>query len=733
MFRGLGNFALLLWLLTRLVAQDLDSVPSFHNHPVNLADQIADHSERSAFLRLFEHASPQAIRAQAEAFLAQFPQSAFLAQAYEVAARSCFDLGDYDQGLAYGRKSLVLLPENPLLLASVADVEARLRSNSAAIAEADDALEDLDHFDGPSTIRQDDWPDSKRKLKSLAGFAKGRALLQLALAEPQGEKRRLLLKSSQSSLLDALHFNPHDLEIAYTLGLAQLSSGQALDASGNFAAVYRAGGELAQKAQDNLRAIDRLLNPSSSGRFEKFLQQSMDRWKASLQNWNDAAEKDGGESPALTYSGSNSCRACHAEIYKNWSESGMSKMFRPYAPQDILGDFKENNKFYLGDDADYRGGTFELKPGRDRKLFAKMIVRGDRHYFSILQSDEKWHSYPVDYTIGSKFEQAYATKLGNGEIHVFPIQYNLRYKQWVNFWKVIDAPGSERADPRNWEKLDASTSYQAVCAVCHTSQLRNTRGEGFDLNHVEFKEPGINCEMCHGPSGEHVLATNELGYDPKDPLKPPVNFEEIDSRKSVAICAQCHMQSVLRHPGPDGELNYVASPDFFGNRVSQPYGEFSRKGFYKDGRFRQTTFMVEALERSQCFRKGGVSCVSCHDPHGHGSGSNPTSLRFRDQPDLMCTRCHRQFQNAANIARHSHHDASSEASRCVSCHMPRIMDALLFQARYHQIDDVPNAEMTKRFGQEDSPNACLMCHTKKNADWVEVQLRSWKVLQANAR
>jgi Cytochrome c554 and c-prime len=734
MFRRLGIFALLLWSLTSLAAQDLDSVPSLQNRsPVNLADQIADHAERSAFLQLFERTSSQDMRARAEAFVVQFPQSAFLAQAYEVAARSCFDLRDNDKGLAYGRQSLALLQENPLLLVSVADVEARQHLNSAAIAHADDALEDLDRFARPSAIREEDWPDLRRKLKSTAGFAKGRALLQLALAEPAGEKRHALLKSSESSLGAALHFNVHDLEIAYALGLAQLTNGQALAASGNFAAVYREGGELAPQALDNLRAIYRLLNPNSTIPFETFLQQSMDRWTTSVQNSNEEANKEDHKGTPESYFGSTSCRSCHAEIYKGWSGSGMSKMLRPYAPQNIVGDFEEQNEFYIGDDADYRNGTFELKPGQERKPFARMVTRGDRHYFDILQSDGKWHSYRVDYTIGSKFEQAYATKLPNGEVHVFSIQYNLRYKQWVNFWKVIDGPGSERADPRNWERLDASTSYQANCAACHTSQLRNTKSEGFTVNDLEFKEPGINCEMCHGPSAAHVVEMNEQGYNPKDPLVPPVNFQKIDSGKSVSICAQCHMQSATRTPGPGGELNYVPSRQFFGSPLRRPYGEFSRKGFYKDGRFRQTTFMVEALERSQCFKKGGVSCVTCHDPHSHDFASNPTSVKFRDQPDHMCTGCHQQFQDAAGLARHSHHAADSEGSRCVSCHMPPIMDALLFRARYHQIDDIPNAEMTKRFGQDESPNACLLCHTKKGAHWVQSQLSAWKMLQANAR
>jgi predicted CXXCH cytochrome family protein len=404
----------------------------------------------------------------------------------------------------------------------------------------------------------------------------------------------------------------------------------------------------------------------------------------------------------------------------------MSKMFRPYAPENVVGDFKSNNEFYLGDDQQYQGGKLTITRGPQRTLFARMVIRSNRHYFDILQSDANWHTYPVDYTIGSKFQQAYATKLPNGEIHVFPIQYNLLQKQWVNFWKTIDGPGSERADPRTWEKLDSSTSYQAICAVCHTSQLRNVKGAGFDVNHLEFKEPGIDCEMCHGPSADHVLEVTANEYEPKPAQTPPLSFYGIDNRKFVAICAQCHMQSAIRNPGPAGELNYSATGDFFGSRVREPFGEFSRKGFYKDGRFRQTTFMVEALERSQCFKKASVSCGTCHDPHGHDSVSNPTSLKFRDQPDLMCTGCHTQFQDSARAAQHSHHPASSEGSRCASCHMPRIMEALLFRAGYHQIDDIPNAEMTKRFGQEESPNACILCHAKKDADWVQRQLSRWK-------
>ena len=57
--------------------------------------------------------------------------------------------------------------------------------------------------------------------------------------------------------------------------------------------------------------------------------------------------------------------------------------------------------------------------------------------------------------------------------------------------------------------------------------------------------------------------------------------------------------------------------------------------------------------------------------------------------------------------------------------MPRIMNSVMFEARSHQIDDLPDAGMTARFGQKDSPNACLLCHTEKDTAWVSDKLAHW--------
>jgi len=74
----------------------------------------------------------------------------------------------------------------------------------------------------------------------------------------------------------------------------------------------------------------------------------------------------------------------------------------------------------------------------------------------------------------------------------------------------------------------------------------------------------------------------------------------------------------------------------------------------------------------------------------------------------------------------TYHSASSEGSRCTACHMPKIMNSVMFKTMTHQIDDIPNAEMAVRYGQESSPNACLICHKNKDMAWLKQELNKWK-------
>ena len=57
--------------------------------------------------------------------------------------------------------------------------------------------------------------------------------------------------------------------------------------------------------------------------------------------------------------------------------------------------------------------------------------------------------------------------------------------------------------------------------------------------------------------------------------------------------------------------------------------------------------------------------------------------------------------------------------------MPKIMHALMFDVSTHRLDDIPDAAATARFGQDRSPNACLICHQDRDVGWLRRNLVSW--------
>ena len=180
-------------------------------------------------------------------------------------------------------------------------------------------------------------------------------------------------------------------------------------------------------------------------------------------------------------------------------------------------------------------------------------------------------------------------------------------KRWLNYWATIDPPASERADIAMFPRLSGATSYQRNCAVCHTSQLRLARLDDQTMQKAAFREPGINCEMCHGPSALHAAS-------------PGARRRRCDSRawimlEATLVCGQCHRQSALRNLGSNGEMNYSHEPPYYERLLSQPLAEFGARAFYRDGRFRETTFIGESFLRSACFRRGTAQCASCHNPH----------------------------------------------------------------------------------------------------------------------
>ena len=668
-------------------------------------DEIQDPGERQAYAQLFEKRSPAERRTVAESFLAKYPQSSFLSQAYEIAAKASIDMGDNQAALQYGGEALKLQPENPLLLVPIAGIQVREGLLAEGAQNASMALDCLDRFLGPAVFSAKEWSSLSRQLRATSLCILAEAALKEGV-KAAGNEQATKLKEAEDYADRSWRLDPSDTNTAYLLGLTRLARGNQKGAALAFAAVYQQDGPLKVRAEQRLRAIYAQEPSVAQKGFDEFVHDCEAAPHPPSQELETSAKPAETTAGAPAYAGSRSCQSCHPREFAGWQNTGHARMMRPYRFENVFGDF--NNATY----ADETG-----------KIVARMTHDDTQHYFETLDTTNHWHHYRVDYTIGAKWQQTYATRLPNGEVQVFPLQYNRLEKRWIAFWKMIDTPKAERGTVVNFSRLSPDTAYLAHCGPCHTSQLRLTSLVSPKVKDLAFAEPGINCEMCHGPGGDHVasMRTAKPGYNP--PLKLQVEFGKISSRDYIAICAQCHLQSAILGLGPEGEFNYRHFADtFYAHYQSRPYDEFALRAQYKDGRFRVISFAVESFLRSQCVQKGGANCGHCHDFHPSDI-KNERDLKFLDHPDQMCLQCHPTY--AANLEAHTHHPASSEGSRCTACHMPKIMTTVMFKTMTHQLDDIPKVEMTERFGQKDSPNACLICHTDKDIPWLKRELSKW--------
>ncbi len=292
-------------------------------------------------------------------------------------------------------------PKNPLLLVAVADVQAREHQNDSAISSACDALDYLDRFTRPIAIAEHDWPEIKRNQHHRPLRRRPRAHPE-SVQKPAGTARSALLDQAASSLSQARAINPADAEIAYLLGEDYLFANDLAHAAAEFAFVYGQRGQFAPHAKEQL--LYNAGRPSSTSSFEKFV--------------NDAAKHDTiSPSPAVPSAASTLCittmpgpppaKPVTAASIASGTRAACRRCCSPNQPQKVMGDFERNNEFYADDYIVCRREKLEVTPAPDRALSCATGAIYSRSNNLMAAGI----SYPVDYIIGSKWQQAYAATL----------------------------------------------------------------------------------------------------------------------------------------------------------------------------------------------------------------------------------------------------------------------------------------------------------------------------------
>jgi hypothetical protein len=386
-----------------------------------------------------------------------------------------------------------------------------------------------------------------------------------------------------------------------------------------------------------------------------------------------------------TYVGAVTCSQCHSAEFQKWSHARHGKMLQPANSSSVEGNFSAGA-------VTLRGLTYHLH------------AEGGAYYISESYLSGKEQEHRVDYTLGSRRIQHYLTALPDGRIIVLPPSWDVLRKQWFHNLEIVNPEESDRVLLQVWNRS---------CYGCHVSREE----KGFDPATLSYTtrwtDFGTNCERCHGPGSEHVSRYQHAATT-RDADKAIVLQTRLNPLRNTMVCAQCHSLRNVVNDGFTPGNNYYDS--FF------PILEYSQKvdadpAYWADGRPRRFSNDAVGFWESQCFLKGGATCLSCHeDVHDPEVEKN---AKLSPANNGACTQCHQSIGEA--VTAHTHHAPASAGSSCVECHMPRTVISIRAAIRDHTIG-IPTPENTVRY---QIPNACNTCHLDKDPTWAASQVNAW--------
>jgi predicted CXXCH cytochrome family protein len=365
------------------------------------------------------------------------------------------------------------------------------------------------------------------------------------------------------------------------------------------------------------------------------------------------------------YVGSIACKSCHTAIYDRWSKTRMANVVRDPKkhPDAIIPDLSKPDPLV----------TF---------------TKDD-----------------IAFVYGSKWKQRYFKKVGD-DYFPLPAQWDITNK----IWRAYHVPNNADWWVPFYPADNAQRPTGPLCDGCHSVN--------YDIASRAVTEWNVGCERCHGPGSAHVAKPV------RETIANPARLNFVHANDT---CIQCHSQGrPLKNPI---EGKYYDWPvgfqvglnlDDFWKLEEHKLGETTFTHF-ADGTAHKNRMQGNDFVTSLMYARG-VTCFSCHDPHG---SENDAMLR---QPgNGVCLACHgpntQNGPHAVTIEAHTHHVAGSPGSQCAACHMPKIEQTIV---------GVNVSSHTFRFVYPDRtdslkiPNACNVCHTDKSTAWATDALLRWK-------
>jgi tetratricopeptide (TPR) repeat protein len=381
--------------------------------------------------------------------------------------------------------------------------------------------------------------------------------------------------------------------------------------------------------------------------------------------------------------GSRSCRDCHEVFYEKWATSHHGLAMQPFTPEfartQLLpptGEMRIGEFTYLAEIEGATAYVCERSPGSEQR-------------------------YPIAHALGGKNLYYFLTPLDRGRLQVLPLAFDVDTKEWFDTTASMVRHFGDRPDGAlDWR--ERPLTFNTSCYNCHVSQLSTNYDLETDTYQTTWTEPGINCETCHGPGGEHVRVCLETppGQVPDD-LKI-ILTSVFTPQQTNAMCAPCH-----------AKMMPITNTFMPGDRFFDHYGLVTLEDpdFYPDGRDLGENYTETLWRMSPCVESGELHCVHCHTSSGRNRHTGA-------EADNACLPCHEEY--VTDPAAHSHHLKDSSGSRCVLCHMPETVFARMRRHDHSMLPPTPATTL-----EFESPNACNLCHTDRDAAWADRWVREW--------
>ncbi|BDC48549.1 hypothetical protein F183_A08650 [Bryobacterales bacterium F-183] len=205
-------------------------------------------------------------------------------------------------------------------------------------------------------------------------------------------------------------------------------------------------------------------------------------------------------------------------------------------------------------------------------------------------------------------------------------------------------PGHENAGGRRYRTLDPQGTALR-CFRCHTTGPMSLAADGA----IQWTEPGVQCESCHGPGAEHVKRPSASTI---------INPKRFTPAQLNDYCGDCHRTA---RDITDWGLSW--------NSRHEP----------------------AFLSQSRCFEKAEVSCLTCHNAH-------TTVEKNAKHYDAKCSGCH-------TTVKHRPGTVMAAGASCVSCHMPSVPTNAQLRFTNHWIGIYDKTQLMTPVGRAVKPVA----------------------------